>query len=254
MLHSIWSLTGRRVEAWNGDAGKVADFLFDDQTWTIRCLVVEVGGWLHHRRVAIPSFSVGAISPGEAPVPVGLSIRQVRECAGLHCTSAAPEFLRRALERCRLLPYRLVPRLAGTEPTMMPPESLDIRFGGSYRTTLRSAREVASYNVMGYDGEVGVAFDLVVDDVSWAVRHVLLQNGDWPVAQTSSLAPYYVEGISWTDRHIHTAVSRRDLRWERAGSEEIVSRLNDETRPGAGRRAHRDQRDGFAADSSELLP
>jgi hypothetical protein len=34
------------IEASDGQVGKVSDFLFDDRTWKIRWMVVEVGSWM----------------------------------------------------------------------------------------------------------------------------------------------------------------------------------------------------------------
>jgi hypothetical protein len=31
----------------DGEMGSVSDFLFDDQSWMIRYLAVDVGGWLN---------------------------------------------------------------------------------------------------------------------------------------------------------------------------------------------------------------
>jgi hypothetical protein len=40
-LHGTSALHGYRVEAADGDAGHVSGFIFDDETWTIRYLVVD---------------------------------------------------------------------------------------------------------------------------------------------------------------------------------------------------------------------
>ncbi len=51
MLFAVSGLMGCAVQASDGEAGAVKDFLFDDQTWKIRWMVVDAGHWLPGRRV-----------------------------------------------------------------------------------------------------------------------------------------------------------------------------------------------------------
>ena len=53
MLHDLNALTGSLVIATDGEIGSIRNFLFDDQSWTIRYLVVDVGGWLSRRAVVL---------------------------------------------------------------------------------------------------------------------------------------------------------------------------------------------------------
>jgi sporulation protein YlmC with PRC-barrel domain len=53
MLRNIKDLIGFRIAAKDGEIGKVKDFYFDDETWTIRYLIVKTGDWLSTREVLI---------------------------------------------------------------------------------------------------------------------------------------------------------------------------------------------------------
>ncbi len=57
MLRSLKDLKGYQVSATDGDLGSVVDFLFDDQRWVIRHLVVETGGFLAGHGVLISPIS-----------------------------------------------------------------------------------------------------------------------------------------------------------------------------------------------------
>ena len=46
MLRSLKKLEHYTVTATDGDIGSVANFLLDDERWTVRYLVVETGGLL----------------------------------------------------------------------------------------------------------------------------------------------------------------------------------------------------------------
>jgi len=51
MLRNIKNLRGYVIRAIDGTIGKVNDFYFDDEDWSIRYLVVDTGSWLSGRKV-----------------------------------------------------------------------------------------------------------------------------------------------------------------------------------------------------------
>ena len=57
MLHTVTRIRGAKVRATDGDAGHVEEFVFDDDTWTIRYLVVNTETWLN-RHVLISPMSI----------------------------------------------------------------------------------------------------------------------------------------------------------------------------------------------------
>ena len=46
MFRSLRDLHGYHVHAADGEVGRAADFLFDDERWTVRYAVVDTGGWM----------------------------------------------------------------------------------------------------------------------------------------------------------------------------------------------------------------
>jgi hypothetical protein len=49
MLRSIKQLYGEKLEASDGEIGRVKDFNFDDEKWAVRYVVVDTGAWLPGR-------------------------------------------------------------------------------------------------------------------------------------------------------------------------------------------------------------
>ena len=56
MQKSVKDLKGYAIGATDGDIGKVDDFYFDDESWTIRYLVADTGNWLLGRKVLHLAF------------------------------------------------------------------------------------------------------------------------------------------------------------------------------------------------------
>ena len=72
-LRSLAEVTGYRIEAADGDIGHIDDFLFDDETWMLRYLVVDTRDWLPGRRVVVAPDWVERVSWTERKVFVDLS-------------------------------------------------------------------------------------------------------------------------------------------------------------------------------------
>jgi len=58
MLHPLQALVEHHVIAIDGETGNVRDFLFDDKTWVIHYLVVDVRRWLSRQEVILPVTAV----------------------------------------------------------------------------------------------------------------------------------------------------------------------------------------------------
>ena len=89
MLFAVSGLEGCRIAATDGHIGAVKDFLFDDQSWKIRWMVVDTGDWLPGRKVLIhpsaiaplqipPKPRLPMLSPGDSlDVAVNLTRQQI---------------------------------------------------------------------------------------------------------------------------------------------------------------------------------
>src|ERR1035438_3498150 len=77
VLKNANHLKGLVIRATDGELGTVDQFYFDDETWAIRYLIVETGGWLGGRRVLISPFSVIQTDWPARQLDVALTKKQV---------------------------------------------------------------------------------------------------------------------------------------------------------------------------------
>jgi hypothetical protein len=61
MLRHTSDIKGYAIHASDGQIGSVSDYLFDDQTWLVRWLVVDTGHWLPGRKVLLPPSALGHV-------------------------------------------------------------------------------------------------------------------------------------------------------------------------------------------------
>ena len=77
MLTNAANLKGFAIRATDGELGTVDQFYFDDETWAIRYLTVDTGGWLGGRQVLISPFSVVHTDWQAKRLDVALTKKQV---------------------------------------------------------------------------------------------------------------------------------------------------------------------------------
>ncbi len=196
MLHSLNALTGASIIATDGEMGSVCNFLFDDQTWTVRYLVVETGGWLARRRVLI---AVTAIDQPD----------WVNKCFHAHLTR---EQVRNSPDVDTEKPVSRQQEIAMSEYFGWPTYWAGVYFPAVPHREypvhteedphLRSANDVAGYEVEATDGDVGRVDDFIIDNANWHLSYLVVRTGDWLNCSQLLASTNWVASISWGDRRI----------------------------------------------------
>src|SRR5512135_669019 len=70
-------LKGNTIVATDGDIGKVDDFYFDEESWTIRYLVADTGDWLLRRKVLLSPVAFGKADFASGRFKVTLTKKQI---------------------------------------------------------------------------------------------------------------------------------------------------------------------------------
>jgi sporulation protein YlmC with PRC-barrel domain len=76
-LRSTQAVAGYQIQATDGIAGHVNDFLMDEKSWTIQSLVVQIGHRLTGREIEVPTRAVGHISYEASTIFVNLTLAEL---------------------------------------------------------------------------------------------------------------------------------------------------------------------------------
>ncbi len=77
-LRSAKAISGYRIDATDGEMGKVADFIADTNSWVIRYVVAGTGNWLSGRKVLVAPAWIRNVDWEAHQVHLELSKEQVR--------------------------------------------------------------------------------------------------------------------------------------------------------------------------------
>ncbi len=78
-LRSTREVTGYNIQALDGEVGHVEDFIFDDQTWAIRYLVIDTENWLPGKKVLVSPQWAERVSWSESKVFIDLTREAIRQ-------------------------------------------------------------------------------------------------------------------------------------------------------------------------------
>lgn len=218
MLTNTKHLKGFVIRSKDGELGTVEQFYFDDETWAIRYLVVETGGWLGGRQVLVSPISIIRADWESRRLDVALTKNQVENCPDIDTHKPVSRQHEAAYFGYYGYPYYWDgPYLWG--PALYPAglvvgatnsaeavaatirrESLD--------SHLRSTDEVTGYNMGATDGEIGHLDGFMVDDVAWAIRYIEVSTRNWWPGKKVLISPAWIESVSWTDSKVYVGLTR----------------------------------------------
>ena len=221
MLRSLKDLEGYAVSATDGYIGSVANFLLDDERWTIRYLVVETGGFLSGRRVLISPISFRQVHwSSTLGFHLALTMDKVKNSPSVDADKPVSRQQELDLFGYYEYPYYWgYPGLwgLGAYPNLLasggrnqvpakpePAESGDVH--------LRSAREIRGYHIEGADAAIGHVDDFIIDDETWEVRYLVIDTRNWWLEHRVLVAPHWTKRISWAERKVFVDLSRQAIK------------------------------------------
>jgi hypothetical protein len=233
MLRRFSDLRGFTIAATDGDIGSVEDLYFDDESWTVRHLVVDTGRWLSGRKVLISPASVERVDPVRRAFATRLTRAQVE--GSPHVDTARPVSRQQESVLSRYYgapmywtgplrwgaaPYPpMAPTAAGLPGSVggvpRPPavvEELAARERESADPHLRSARAVTGYGLRATDGDLGHVEDFLVDETDWAIRYLVADPRSWWPGPHVLLSTEWIRGVDWDDRVVELDVDREAVR------------------------------------------
>ncbi len=212
MLRSIFKMIGYNLAASDGEIGTAYDFLFDDQEWTVRHLVVDTGTWLPGRRVLIAPEALGKADWEKQLLSVELTKEKIEKSPLVDTDK--PVSRQQEIELYRYFPG--TPYWGEGMGELHPvPEAFAVPRDPGMKVQkedphLRSVREVKGYHISAADGEFGHIDDFIVDDESWILRYAVVNTRNWLPGRRVLVSPQWFKNINWSGRKAST-----DLKQER---------------------------------------
>jgi len=196
MFRTFKALANASVMASDGLVGRVSTFLFDDQSWNVLYLAIELKAWLERREVVVSISQVEHVDWEKKVVRVRLSKTQVRNSPGIDSARPVNRQQEIALRNYFGWPARWG-QVAGEFSLPSFAAGREYPVQGSDNPHLRSTEALEGYDVWDRAGNIGRLWNFVVDDPSWHISFLEVKAGDWLHSRFVLVSTAQVELVSW---------------------------------------------------------
>jgi uncharacterized protein YrrD len=206
---------GKHLDAVDGHIGSVHDLYFDDQSWTVRYLVIDTGRWLPGRKVLLAPAAISKPWHGESALPVALTKQQIESSPDIDTAQPVSRKAEQLLyEHYGWSPYWIPPGLPLPPP---PPAKLaasaeerqeaEIEAASTGDAHLRSVREIQGYHLLATDGHIGSVDDFLLDDDCSHILFLSIELGEWLSRKKVLIAPRSVSEVDWANSQVAVDMS-----------------------------------------------
>jgi hypothetical protein len=222
MLRDASELKGLVIRATDGELGTVQEVYFDDDSWAVRYLAVETGGWFGGREVLISPYSVLRTDWDARHLDVALTKKQVENSPSIDTHLPVSRQHEVAYLGYYGYPYYWGgPYLWGpgyyptglAVPTVASQEKRSAKHHeASNDTHLRSTKAVTGYHIEAADGDIGHVHGFVLDEEAWAIRYIVVSTTNWWPGKKVLVSPTWIKKISWGESKFYTALTREAIK------------------------------------------
>lgn len=213
MERNVKSLIGYNMGTTDGEIGKVKEFYFDDNTWTIRYLIVKTGSWLFGREVLISPDAVMRNSWKEETFPVSLTKEQIRTSPDIDTNKPVSRQIEIQLYgHYPWRPYWGSGFYAGSlwdaaNTSSVIDEKVINAADDKGRIAdedqhLRSTKEVTGYSIHATDGEIGSVIDFIIDDQTWQLVYFVVDTRNWFGGKKVLIEVRHIKEVQWDKSRI----------------------------------------------------
>lgn len=184
MLRGFKKILGFAVHAADGEIGKIIDFYFDDHTWEVLYVIVEMGNWLTKKDSLICRELLGP--SGLSSIAADSTVNQIENSPqfdDLNTLSIEQEL--------KLHNYYNVPHKRNTAEAI-----------------LHKVSDFIDFRVLTNEGEIGHIDDIFIDDENWDMRLIVLETGTWFSEKKILIIPSLVQSIDWDLLKVELAISK----------------------------------------------
>jgi sporulation protein YlmC with PRC-barrel domain len=220
MLRSIRQLYGRKLGTSDGDIGHVKDFYFNDQQWAVRYVVADTGSWLSGRLVLISPHAFGNFYQDGDCLLVNLTRQQIENSPAIEEHKPVSRQYEEDYYR-----YYGWPSYwdgggmwgVGGFPVAPPPHLLPSEQASGSRPHngddphLRSTQALSGYHIQTSEGAIGHVTDFIMDDKSWAIRHLVVETGHWFSGKEIVISPKHIDRISYEESKVFVNVTKEAI-------------------------------------------
>ena len=221
MIRSLKDLFGFSVRATDGGIGKVEDFLFDEDEWSVRYLAVDSQPWITERQLLFSPRVFGLLGDQDV-FPLTLDRYRILNSPVIRRDQAINRQHEVELHNYYQWPLYWTPGDAGgigpgslaALPLVDLAEQMAQNESPSLQEDphLHSLKKFNGFTIQARDGSIGSVFDVLIEDETWNILYIIVDAGDWLTDRKVLISPNWVEHVAWKDAAVQIDLNRDTIR------------------------------------------
>ena len=214
MKRNIDSLLGYNMQATDGEIGEVEDFYFDDETWTIRYLIVKTGNWFSGRKALISTEALTKTSELKELINVNLTKEQIRSSPDIDTDKPVSRQQEAMLNQHSFWKNYWGSGSYGGEIGIANARPIKIKAidrDPAEDIHIRSIVQVGGYAIHASDGEIGHVADFIIDTQTWQLLALVVDTHNWIGGKKVLIDVCLVRTISFIDWEVYVNITLADI-------------------------------------------
>jgi len=234
MLQTVKDLERYAIHATDGVIGHVRGVYFDDESWVVRYMVVDTGGWFANRKVLVSPFSVNHVDRLDRTLSVSITRQQLKDSPDIDTDKPISR-----QHESGYLGYYGYPYYwggggfwgAGSFPSLLLNVSEHGMAGSDglnhierlqvMRETgsepgddvhLRTCAAVTGYRIEATDGHLGHVKGFVLEEETWAIRYLIVSTSEWWIGHDVLVAVEWIDKVSWLESSVTVGLTRQAVK------------------------------------------
>ena len=224
MKHNVENLVGFSMIETDGEIGKVEEFYFDDQSWTIRYLIVKTGNWFSQKKVLISPRVLNQPDWESQQFPVSLTKNQIENSPDIDTDKPVSRQNEEALSTYYTWDnywgddahgagiFGAMPSDLYESDMVTAPQNEEYTPDPNANTHLRSTNEVKGYTIHATDDEIGKVIDYIIDDTNWKINYLVVECGSWLSSKKVLLSTQKITEVNWENKAVMVNISTEQVK------------------------------------------
>lgn len=197
MLIKATTLINCKAQNLDGNISKIKDIYFDDRSWRISNLILDMSKWLNnHSRYLIGPNDIEGMDSTNSIIFTTMTLERMQT------NSSSKLDLEISNKRKLQKKQPKTNSIAGDKPNYS--YNLESR---KIITNLQSTKELFGYHVTSPGEKTGWLKDLTADNESWMFKHLIISMKHFSKGQTIKVPTYSVRDINMLKKQINIDLS-----------------------------------------------
>ncbi|MDP4266108.1 MAG: PRC-barrel domain-containing protein [Bacteroidota bacterium] len=218
-MYNLNDIIGYKIHATDGYLGKVIDFFFDDESWTIRYIVVDTDSLTKGRKVLLSTVALGIPDKETFSFPAKINCDQVINSPDIN--TQKPVYRKHEIG---LFKHYSWPVYWGTEYYSSRTFGTNTESVESGKETkqpegttqedqhIRSTNIIRDYHIQAINGDIGHVDDYIYDPETWKILYIVVKTRNWLPGRKVLISPEWIKEVKWTENKLIANLTQDSIR------------------------------------------